>query len=1546
MKIILTMQLPYIPTLGGANKCNRMVAEALVRQSHDIQVIVPATNEANGGTLIQFREYLAAQAIPLRSQSGLDIFHLNGVEIHALHESAQIRAHLIHQIKTFEPDWILVSGEEWSQVLLDAALKAAPSRVVYLAHTVLFLPFGPSAFFPSSQRTQRLEQVAGILACSQFVKDYIQQWSRLNPTTFYFPAYGSGPFPNLGCFDKGYVTLINPSAGKGISIFVELARRFPDVQFSCVPTWGTTKNDRKTLENFSNITFLGPSEDIENILTQTRVMLLPSLWPEGFPLTTLESMLRGIPVLASNAGGLPEAKLGTDFVLPITPITTFTENLDDRLIPAPLIPTQTDEDIQQWCQALMSLLSNRAVYEKESRIAREKALGFISRLSVTPLINFLNSLPLQQTRSNLHNQLHRKPENSLNLDQESHNLSDHLANLSPEQQALLSQWLQTSDSILSEDIGKTWISTSAPEPRTPPSSNSPSPSLQLSNEILVGDASTQTRSLTTIFGTNSFPLSYAQQRLWFLDQWESGSTAYLLPYAWRLKGDLDIRSLTVSFEQLMRRHEVLRTSFSLEKDEPIQIISESVSISIPIIDLSNQAESQQTAAYQDSFRKEATQPFDLQTSSQLRIRLLRLGPKDHVLLVTLHHIITDGWSMQIFWRELSALYAASRVGQEANLPALPLQYSDFATWQRQKSQEEHIQNQIQYWREKLQDLSPLSLPTDFPRPPHQTHRGTAFTFSIVPSVVQGLTALSNRYGATLFMSLLTVFKSLLHRYSRQNDIAVGLAVTDRPQTELEGLIGFFVNTLVLRTTILSSFNFEQLLIKVRKTCLEAYDHQDVPFERIVEALQPKRDTSRHPLIQTMFQVHHAEDTLPLSLPGLIIEPIDSNIQMAKFDLVMGLTIRDEAITGQITFNSDLFTSNTIEQFGRCYEHLLEAVVRNPTQQLSQISILDMAERSQLLEEWTGPVTTTSPSEGCIHQLFEAQVARTPDTIAVVFGDQHLTYALLNKRANQLAHHLQGLGIGPDVRVAVCLERNVRLLECLLAIFKAGGAYIPLDPDYPPDRITLTLEDAQMPLLVTQQSLLGTLPANVPQMVLMDTVWSRIAQQPLTAPPLHLVPENLAYMIYTSGSTGMPKGVQIPHRAFVNFLQAMIHAPGLHPSDRLLAITSLSFDIAGLELWLPLLVGAQVVLINREMSKDGDQLLRALETHEITVMQATPATWQLLIIQGWKGRRGLRVLCGGEQMPLALAQQFGNEKSHRVWNLYGPTETTIWSTRWAVPSDVARISIGRPIANTQLYVEDRGGSLVPKSVPGELFIGGEGLARGYGSRPALTAERFVPDPYSRTPGVRRYRTGDLVRYREEGHLEWMARLDQQIKLRGYRIELGEIEAALNQHPSVQDTVVVCREDRPEEKQLVAYLVGQASPGELRPYLQERLPAYMVPSAFVVLEELPLTPNGKVNRKALPAPDPKDRNQGTTNTVPTSLLEELLVEMWQEVLNIERIGIQDNFFALGGHSLLATKLISRLRQILEFSLPLRTIFEKPTIAELAQVIERELPNNLLE
>jgi len=1047
--------------------------------------------------------------------------------------------------------------------------------------------------------------------------------------------------------------------------------------------------------------------------------------------------------------------------------------------------------------------------------------------------------------------------------------------------------------------------------------------------------------LTSQARAQTLPLSFAQQRLWFLDQWQPNSAVYNISAICRLRGVLHVEALQGALGDLVARQEALRTIFPPIEDgarQHIQSMDEEFRLPLTVTEIEDDLGDSPNTRVEQLIAEETTHPFDLAHGPLFRVRLVILSTREAILMLTLHHIIADGWSMGVLWRELGLFYDARVTGTPADLPPLPIHYADYAVWQRQWLQGDVLAQQVAYWQEQLSEAPPsLALLTDYARPSMPSYRGGHQRFTLSASLTHQLKTFSQQERGTLFMTGLAAFQLLLARYTGEKDIVVGTPIANRTRQEIEGLIGFFVNTLVLRTRLTKTLSFRQLLHQVRTTCLEAYRHQDLPFEKLVEVLQPERDSSRHPLFQVMFQLDQ-EAAQTFHGTGFTSERLPVPDTIAKFDLSLALVVQEDGIQGTINYSTDLFADERITRLIGHFHTLLEGLVAEPDQTVFSLPLLTAAELHQLVE-WNR-TDCAYPLSHSIHELFEAQVARTPDAIAVVYEDEQLTYAQLNARANQLAHYLGGLGIGPEVRVAVCLERSINLVGCLLAILKAGGTYVPIDPSYPHDRIALMLENAEVTIIVTQQSLLGTLPPPATKMVSIDTEWTRIAQEATTPPPQGLAPENLAYMIYTSGSTGTPKGVQVPHRAFLNFLEDMIRNPGLGASDRLLAVTSLSFDIAGLELWLPVLVGGQVVLASREMVMDGAQLIAALETHEIAVMQATPATWQLLTTQGWKGRPNLQVLCGGEQMPLALAHQFLEEKGHEVWNLYGPTETTVWSTRCAMRHDVKHISIGRPIANTQIYVEDRWRNLVPIGVRGELFISGEGVARGYWGRPDVTAERFVPNPYSRTPGARRYRTGDEVRYRADGQLEWMARLDHQVKLRGFRIELGEIEAVLQGHSKVCATVVLCREDFPGEKQLVAYIVGQTSASDLRPYLQDRLPVYMLPSAFVVLDQMPLTPNGKVDRRALPAPDQTHRVQSAVFTAPRTYLEELVATIWIEVLHLEQVGIHDNFFKLGGHSLLATQLLSRLNQRAQIDLSLRTLFDYPILADQANAIEELL------
>jgi amino acid adenylation domain-containing protein len=1035
----------------------------------------------------------------------------------------------------------------------------------------------------------------------------------------------------------------------------------------------------------------------------------------------------------------------------------------------------------------------------------------------------------------------------------------------------------------------------------------------------------------------STPLSFAQARLWVLDQLEPGLSTYNMPAALRITGPLNVAVLERSLNEIIRRHEVLRTTIQAVDGQPIQIVARALTLALPVVDLQEESETEREVELRGRITEQIHQPFDLAQGPLLRSVLFRLGMEDHVFLLVVHHIVSDGWSMGVFERELMALYQAFSSGKPSPLPELPLQYGEFAHWQQQWEKGEAFQQQLSYWREQLSELPVLELPTDHPRPTMQTHAGAKQHLKLSKALSTSLLKLSQRAGVTLFMTLLATFQTLLSRYSGQEDIVVGSVIANRNRAEIEDLIGFFVNTLVLRTDLSGNPTFRQLLHRVRDVTLSAYEHQELPFEKLVEELQPQRDMSRNPLFQVMLTLQNMPEP-SFERSGLTLSHLEVFNPMAKFDLTVFIWEGDDGINGTFEYNTDLFDEETIKRMQGHFQTLLEGIVANPDCCLNDLPLLTETERKKLLFQWN-ETQADYPKTKCLHHLFEEQVAQTPHAVAVVFEDQQLTYRELNIRANQLANYLQRIGVAPGVRVGLYVQRSVEMVVGLLGILKAGGAYVPMDPMYPKERLRFMLDDAQASVLLTQQRLIAELPKSDASLVCLDADWKEISNTPAETPESGVKPKALAYVIYTSGSTGKPKGVAIPHGALVNFLYAMREQPGLEAEDTLLAVTTLSFDIAALELYLPLIVGACVVVVSREVASDGVTLAKQLDLCDATVMQATPATWRLLLESGWDGKANLKILCGGEALPQELAEKLLT-KGVALWNLYGPTETTIWSTTYKVEPKTGAMPIGFPIANTQIYLLDSQLNPVPTGIPGELYIGGDGLAEGYLNRPELTAERFVPNPFSAEPGKRLYRTGDLARYLSDGAIDFLGRIDHQIKLRGFRIEIGEIEAVLVQHSGVRQTVVLVREDRPGDTRLVGYIVPNQETlpriSELRRFLQEKLPDYMVPSTFVFLDALPLTPNGKVDRRALPQPDSDRPDLEASFVEPRTPVEEMLADIWAKILKLERIGVHDNFFELGGHSLLATQVISRVRRIFQVDLPLRSLFDGPTVADLSRTL----------
>jgi amino acid adenylation domain-containing protein len=1058
------------------------------------------------------------------------------------------------------------------------------------------------------------------------------------------------------------------------------------------------------------------------------------------------------------------------------------------------------------------------------------------------------------------------------------------------------------------------------------------------------------------------PLSFAQQRLWFLAQM-GASQAYHLFYGWRLKGQLDRAALRQALDRIVARHEALRTTFVAVEDEPRQRIAAAVDSCFRLLehDLSEQTDSQE--ALDRLIKQEVGGGFDLAAGPLIRGRLIRLGQDEYALLINMHHIVSDGWSESILMKELTVLYAAFVRGEGDPLPELEVQYADYAVWQRQWMEGEVLRQQAEYWRQQLVGAPALlELPTDHARPAEQDYTGGWVRVELEEELTRGLKELSKQHGMTLYMTLLAGWSALLGRLSGQAEVVIGTPVANRGQIETEGLIGFFVNMLALRIDVSGSGSVVELLQQVKEQVLAAQQHQDIPFEQVVEVVQPLRSLSHSPIFQVMFDWQQNVGRGGLTLPGLQLGPLGTDVSaVAKFDLTLSLLEVEGRIVGGLKYATALYDESTVARYLTYLRRMLRGMVAEQTRAIERLRILPENERRQLLYEWNA-TEAEYPRERCVQELIEEQVEKTPEAAAVVFEDQVLSYGALNRRANQLGHYLRELGVGPDARVALCVERGLEMMVGLLGILKAGGAYVPLDPAYPQERLQYMLADSAPVVLLTEAHLQGLFAAVSPALPVLEldgaaAPWSNHPETNPLPGSVGLTSQHLAYVIYTSGSTGAPKGVMIAHSALTNFLRYMQRRPGIAPEDVFLGTTTLSFDIAAVELYLPLMVGAQLRLLKREAVLDGHALVRQL-TQGATLMQATPTSWQMLVESGWQATRGLKALCGGEALGTELARQLV-ERSGAAWNLYGPTETTVWSLVEELESAGGRVSIGKPIANTQVYILDQQREAAPVGVAGELYIGGDGVGRGYWQRAELTAERFVSDPFAKDHGARMYRTGDQARWLADGRVEFLGRIDHQVKVRGYRIELGEIEARLVEHEAVREAVVMAREEAAGDKRLVAYYTSVVSNGsssegagaeELRRHLSARLPEYMVPAAYVHLEQLPLTPNGKLDRKALPAPD------GEAYAVrgyeePMGEKEKVIASIWTELLKLERVGRYDNFFELGGNSLLGMRLIQRMRRA-ELELDVRTLFATPVLFEMAATIrpptgvaDVEIPPNLI-
>ena len=1037
-------------------------------------------------------------------------------------------------------------------------------------------------------------------------------------------------------------------------------------------------------------------------------------------------------------------------------------------------------------------------------------------------------------------------------------------------------------------------------------------------------------------------LSFAQQRLWFLDQLEPGRPTYNTPLALRFLGPLEPGALAAALTAIVARHEVLRSTFSSPDGIPLQTCREATPVRMRERDLSDVDADMREATLARLIHEELRRPFTLARDEMLRAVLFRLAGDVHVLLLTIHHIATDGWSMGVLVTELAEHYNAVTAGRPPVLPPLPVQYADYAQWQREWLEGDELERQLAYWTAKLAGApAVLDLPTDRPRPSIMGWHGGIERVMLAPRLTDALKALSRRQGVTLFMTLLAAFQVLLHRYTGQEDVLVGAPVAGRTRLEIEPLVGFFVNTLVLRTDLRGDPSFPALLRRVRDVCLEAYAHQDLPFERLVETLRPERNRSHSPVVQTVFAFQNTPN-VAATFHGLTVTRLEVDEIAAKFDLLLELADRDEGLVGLFRYDTALFDAATVGRMREHFRTLLDGIVAHPDRRLSELSVISDAERHELLVAWNA-TEREYPRDACVHELFAEQAARTPEATALVFKGRSLSYRGLDRRANQLAHRLRREGVGPETTVAVYLERSEELILGVLGILKAGGAYVPLDAAAPPERLAFMVTDVAASVLVTQARLGARLPDLPLRRIALDADWPAVAQEPDTPLAHGATADSLAYVMYTSGSTGRPKGVSVAHRAITRLVHGTTYIRW-GADEVFFQLAPLAFDASTFEIWGSLLHGARLVIGppgRPSLSELGDALVGS----GVTTLWLTAGLFRQMVDHQLPGLRGIRqLLTGGDVVSASHAKRLLEAHPHcTLINGYGPTEGTTFTCchRISDPTSVgASLPIGRPLENTRVYVLDRWGEPAAVGLPGELYIAGDGLARGYRSRPDLTDERFDVRSLAGRPAERLYRTGDLVRYRADGVIEFLGRLDEQVKIRGYRVEPGEIESALAQHPGVRAGVVVAREDD-GDKHLVAYVVPAAGrgvePAVLRSHLRQTLPEYMVPAAFVELDALPLTANGKVDRAALPAPRPAVA--ATADALPPAPEERMLMDMWCGLLRRDQVGLDDNFFDLGGHSLLATQLLSRIERAFGARMAVATLFEAPTIRQQAVLLHQQ-------
>ena len=1488
MRILMTFNVPYTRIHGGANRSNKALAETLAARGHDVFAVSPALPTPTSLTYAQWRDELLADGVPIESGQHEDTFDLAAVHVTAVREARDVRACLVAKIQDIAPDWVLVSSEDPSQTLLAAALDTLPGRVAYMALTPQLFPFGPESLYPGAERADLVRQAELVFCLSTAAADYLREHAGVDAQIYAPPHFGPGPFPRVGNLD-GSVLLMNACDVKGLPIFLDMARSAPDRRFAALPGYGTTSANRAALDSLDNVEIWENTPDLDEIFARTSVLAVPSLWMESFGLAVVDAMLRGVPVLAADHGALPEAKLGTEYLLPVWPISGFRDDLDENYLLAPIVPEQ---DAAPWCAALSELLADERTYSRHAEHAWRAANDFARGLSVAPFERML---------------LEHRPRAGVVPPSRAARPAEQEQSLAPADRSDLIEQLR-------------------------------------SRRRHAAGA----QQLDRVDRAGPILASAQQHQLWLLRQLFPSSSAYNCANSLLVRGELDVPTLRRALRALVVRHEALRTTFAARDGELFQVIGEERDVALNVTVLSESAQFD-GETLDDWMRREAARPFDLATGPLMRCALRRTGADEHILMMTLHHIVCDGWSAGILVRDLGTLYAAFADGRRSPLPALERDGADYTAWQRAQLSDERRAVLLKQWRSRLSSAPPtLDLPVDRPRTASAAHRGQEIEFAVPAAHVAALRNVGIAHDATLFMTLSTAFAAVLSRLSGETDIVVGTPVAGRRHPRAEGMVGFFVNTVVLRIDANGDPTFDELLDRVRDTTLDALTYQDLPFERLVEELAPDRSLGHSPIFQVMIAFENTPAG-QVSLAGLEIEHRPVTNGAAKFDLNLELAQAGDRIEGILEYDSDLFDGRTAQTIVDCLLSLVADAGARPGSRLGELAILEPAGELAVREL----LSVKAPAQwlqGSVVDLFAEQVRRVPEALAIASGATRWTYRELDGRSDELAATLVALGVGPGRNAAVCLSRGSEYVLAVLAVLKTGAAYVPLDPEQPEAHLRRIVADATPQVLLTVDGLGPDLADAVPSRLHIDAAVrpsspSERSRDSSLERPIH--PDDVVYVMYTSGSTGRPKGVALTHRAvahLVRWHQAKFPGPA-----RTMQFAAVGFDVSFYEVFTTLCSGGSLHVVPEADKRDLRRLPGFLREHRIEKAEL-PAVLLPLLAEQWLVEAGDElevrdISCTGEQLKLTAAVR---EFVHRhprlaLHNDYGPTETHIvTSSVLSAREDLGGPlpPIGVPVTGSRLYVLDRHGRLAPPGIPGELFLAGACLARGYHAAPTLTAQRFVPDPYAPQPGQRMYRTGDRARLRADGELEYLGRLDDQVKVRGMRVEPAGVEVLLRRMGGLSNAAVMSRRGTDGTQELVAYVVADELPGPtvsaIRQYLSDELPRYMVPSEIVALDHLPLTPNGKVDRSALPEPAQLRRQTPAQRIRPRTDLERRLVTIWERVLDREGIGVRDSFFDLGGYSLRMLQVATRVHETWGVEIPMESFFSEPTIEHMAIVV----------